>query len=1165
MSLNRVKWVGHLIRVLLCLAIVVMLLQGLTQPTSVYAGCGGGDFPSVSQPINTYGIDSKTPQSNEPVNLATGDYTYQHQDLFIIGRGLPLKIERTYNSGDSYDGPFGRGWTFNYNVNVSKIGNMESIVIMLEDGYRSIFKADIDNYLPPYGRYKKLVNTFGGSVTLFLKDGTSYMFDLKGKMNAILDNNSNVISFEYDENGNLTKVIDPSKRILSFSHDSSGRITGIADWSGRTWKYVYDAVGNLVQYVDPMGNQIKYAYDNKHCMTSIIDALGRQIVTNIYNDQGQVVKQIDALGSATSFNYDKNKRSTTETDQLGYKTVYAYDIHSFQTGKTDALGNTTTFSYDNNGNRNSITDANGHMTRYEYDKNGNVIQIVDSMGNAKEMTYDSNNNLTSLVNSQKQKSIFEYDKHSNLIKYVNPAGKVTTFDHDIVGQLSAVTLSSSSQMKFSYNKFGNCTSITDALGNSSKYDYDDIGNLIKSTDANGNSTSYTYDSLNQLVKVVDALGGSVNYKYDTTGNMISMTDANSHTTNYKYDNAGNLIALADALGNTTTYSYNSVGNRISVVDANGRKTNFAYDALNRISEITYSDNSMIKYGYDPIGNIISIEDQHGVSSYQYNALGFLTNIENPDNNTISYIYDSLGNRTGLTYPNGKTVNYSYDLLNRLAKFTGWNNDSTEYSYNDDNNLIKTIYPNNTSTVYSYDKGERLQKIVNSKGIDLISSFEYSLDAIGNRVKVIEKFNPEIISKANANKMDSPAMQVSVETILNELRRTGSITTDYQYDKLNRLSKVAYPANVAIDYKYDPMGNRTSMVINAEKNNDTVNYTYDDCDRLIKAGYANYSYDANGSLIEKSNANMTIAKYSYDPANRLIRADLKKTLQEPFNLGSWLMSLFSNKAEDKYKDITANYECDAVGNRISKSITSDNKTETNHYIWDIASAIPQVLTEENGNSTANYIRGNSLTSMVDTDGVLSYYYADGLCSIRNLTNNKGNILSAQLYDPFGQPYLANARDNSYLFAGEQMDNEGLIYLRARYYDPGIGRFIAKDPFAGFVYSTQNQNRYSYANNNPICFIDPSGYCSKTSDESLCKLAQAFGKYGTTVINMTGFVGATLISTHGTASVGAAVAFAGAPAITALALGAFGIGFAVGYAIAEGTGLGNIIGSQLEGFF
>jgi RHS repeat-associated protein len=106
---------------------------------------------------------------------------------------------------------------------------------------------------------------------------------------------------------------------------------------------------------------------------------------------------------------------------------------------------------------------------------------------------------------------------------------------------------------------------------------------------------------------------------------------------------------------------------------------------------------------------------------------------------------------------------------------------------------------------------------------------------------------------------------------------------------------------------------------------------------------------------------------------------------------------------------------------------------------------------------------------------TYELPDGLGSVRQLADSQGYLVQRYDYSPFGEMAASEGkRTNALRYAGEQWDSDaGLLYLRARWYDPSVGRFTTPDPFPGFVVLPQTQNPYVYVNNNPINLTDPSG--------------------------------------------------------------------------------------------
>jgi RHS repeat-associated protein len=180
-------------------------------------------------------------------------------------------------------------------------------------------------------------------------------------------------------------------------------------------------------------------------------------------------------------------------------------------------------------------------------------------------------------------------------------------------------------------------------------------------------------------------------------------------------------------------------------------------------------------------------------------------------------------------------------------------------------------------------------------------------------------------------------------------------------------------------------------------------------------------------------------------------------------------------KDKKQTTVLRFTYDGDGIRTGKSVTSRTKTESAQYLWDINHGLPQVLTESDGKGTALYSYGLGLISMADPRKGQMYYQYDGLGSVRSLSDRKGMTRGLYAYDAFGKPLISASHvDNDFQFTGEQMDTEtGLIYLRARYYDPETGRFISRDPFAGSGPFTPSLNRYTYVCNNPNRFVDRTG--------------------------------------------------------------------------------------------
>jgi RHS repeat-associated protein len=403
------------------------------------------------------------------------------------------------------------------------------------------------------------------------------------------------------------------------------------------------------------------------------------------------------------------------------------------------------------------------------------------------------------------------------------------------------------------------------------------------------------------------------------------------------------------------------------------------------------------------------------------------------------------------------------------------------------------YPNGVTTEYSYDQNNRLIKQVNKVRRGIISQYEYTLDAAGNRVQVKEKYDYAFSKEMREQGVGE--VYAGVNDISRQKDKNSkdgiSLVTTYAYDPLNRLTSVKYPLGNTVTYSYDPMGNRMSMVSKLGKISSTTSYTYDAGDQLLSAGKTSFAYDNNGNMIQKTEQGKTTT-YAYDGSNRLSTVTLSQSsghrmagLENSVNENDAETSRDSvnekdtgasrNAGKGKAKTTTVHFTYDGDGVRTGKSVTTQSKTDATQYLWDINHGLPQILTESDAKGTALYSYGLGRISMADPRKGPMYYQYDGLGSVRSLTDRKGMTKGLYAYDAFGKPLIsASLVDNDFQYTGEQVDDEtGLIYLRSRYYDPEIGRFISRDSFPGFDTSTQSLNRYTYVQNNPVVYTDPSG--------------------------------------------------------------------------------------------
>ncbi len=197
----------------------------------------------------------------------------------------------------------------------------------------------------------------------------------------------------------------------------------------------------------------------------------------------------------------------------------------------------------------------------------------------------------------------------------------------------------------------------------------------------------------------------------------------------------------------------------------------------------------------------------------------------------------------------------------------------------------------------------------------------------------------------------------------------------------------------------------------------------------------YTWDSNGNLLSNG-----VNTYSYDYANRLT---------------SVVGALSSSS-----------YVYNGLGDRLQQTVDG---VPTN-YTLDLNNSLTQVLDDEN----ATYLYGLGRIGAYEPDGYWQYYLGDALGSVRQTTDAVNAITMTRSYAPFGAVTSSAGDRRPFGFTGEENDLTELVYLRARYYDPNTGRFINRDSYAGSLTNPASQHRYTYTENNPVNYTDPSGH-------------------------------------------------------------------------------------------
>lgn len=535
---------------------------------------------------------------------------------------------------------------------------------------------------------------------------------------------------------------------------------------------------------------------------------------------------------------------------------------------------------------------------------------------------------------------------------------------------------------------------------------------------------------------------SYNYKNYASDGYIVKTDPNGQELKYHYDDFNNLQALELSSHNPVPryeFKYDLTNQLDDISYTLGAteitRTDFSYDVLDRLSRVNeFGVSNLLEFGYDAL---------HRLNWIKYPG-------ENEAASAVCYAYDADGRLLTVgRIATGGTANAEQCLSHAETKLTS-------YAYEAGTGRLKTInYANGTRTEQSYYANTgQIESVGHYNGTNLI-------------YKDIFTYYPNSHLYQN----------ISRETLSETVSKT------YSYDGYERLTeiienKLGDPKDYITRYQYDAFGNRTYKFEivqqdNVQQSYIETQYEYQlNSNRLHKlhtrssasGAYTlleTLSYDAAGRITERTHASQGITRYNFDDRGLLTAVTLKA---------------------DTVQANTTAYSYDALGIRKSKTVNG----VTTYYVTANIFGFPRVLMEYQqgasaytlGSAVASYVYGGSQQLIEESAGQQLFKLHDGIVgSVTHELNISGAVVNEYAYSAFGQQSMVNNGATGlkqYGYTGEEYDaSTGLLYLRARYYDAELGRFISADPYWGRLDEPVSQNRYIYVHGNPLGFTDPSG--------------------------------------------------------------------------------------------
>lgn len=768
----------------------------------------------------------------------------------------------------------------------------------------------------------------------------------------------------------------------------------IRDRYGNHINFTYDG-GRLEKISIPSGRFIEFTYDNQDRVISASDHTGRT-VTYHYDSSSNLDLVTYPDSTTESYTYDNFHKMLTMQDRRG-NTVFTntYDVLSRVDTQTLANGGVFQFAYTEDGHQKvveaSVTDPLGKVRHVVFHASGYPQFDTDAYGTPLARTYE-----------------FERDAAGQMTARIDPLGRRTEYDRDEVGDITEIR---------------ELAGTADEVATQYTYTNDGWHQLASVTDPLGHTTSFSYTT-GCLTKVEDALGHATRITCNSVGQPVQITDALNHSTQIGYDGY-DVYTVTDPLSRTVTYYRDDRGRVVGVMDPQGHIQQTGFDVMGRVNRTTDANGFVHQYGYDNNGNLTSFLDPtgHGVT-WEYDTSNRLITRTDALSKAESWTYDE-GDKV-LTYVDrmSQTTTYSYDDAGRLEQLEDGGSRTVDYVYDAADRIVSVTDSDTGAIEWTWDALDRLEQEDSPQGV-----VNYTYDDAGRR----------------------QTLQIGSGTV-----------TNYDYDIANRLTEITRGAET-VEFAYDNANRRTQLTL---PNGIEAAYGYDSASQLTSLAYSkssspigDYSYSYNsvgqrtnttGSFASDALPTATASDYSYNNANQLtggngitptyddngsmLTDDQGRTLA--WNARRQLVEIVDGIS------IVANFEYDALGRRIKKTIGAEPQVE---YLHDGANPIQEVQ----GLDARTILTGAGIDERFARDDVggRTYFLTDALGSTAALTDDDGDVTQQYAYDPYGNVTLSNplsVLNNPYQYTGRENDGTGLNYYRARYYSPGMSRFVSEDP-------------------------------------------------------------------------------------------------------------------------
>ena len=1004
---------------------------------------------------------------------------YVATDLSVSAPGLPKLISSYKYKGYRIDTSTGKSFGFSTQEILDRernrktivkfiqldglVGNVESTLVLqrLRDGTQ----AEISKSKSSFSLSRRLGSPLDGGFTpeilrVRLDRTESANFDLKSESLG-----GQIDEFLYDDNGNPTKIW------TRFSDGTGSETSNRYSDNLVDWHLARLNESTVTQFSPGKPSQTRraqFAYSSR---------------------TGQLSKEVSLSGSAleSTIEYERDvfgnkvaSRTTVKSGETLRTSRVKYDsLGRFPVSTTNNLGHTSGAEFDEVSGAITIRfDPNGLRQIVRYDSLQRVRQEVDSAGvvTATQTDFVSTGAWAFTITKQVgdlPPTVSAHDAAGRLRRQSSTGfeGKpvITEYEYDALGRLTRSTIPrfKGDQGRFTVRR------------------YDELDRQVEERRPDGATLLTRYEGLKTTTR--DSLKREASIKKDVRGRTILTVDPLKGRTQFEFDAAGKATRVVNALGHVSRAEYNVAGQRTALEDPTLGRWTYKYNGFGELTEQTDARGEVVSLKYDGLGRLVERRSKSDVSSYEFdrgpNAVGRLVAVKSSQGATRTIGYDGFG-RIGMielqVRDDRSRIEQRYDELSRP---------------------LERKYSSGLIVANDYDRYGFWRRVLVTGHAQVKSAWEsLGIDALG---RVTEERLGNGVVNAQTFNLDSGRLTASssrsahgtliqdftldydlVGNLLERADRANRRTERFEYDGLNRITVASQLMGARVTVDYDPLGNIL------QKSN-TGTYEYCDGERTrtlcglqdASGAKSTFSYDPAGNMLQFGNK-----KLSYDAEGRVTSIAEGQRNHSSFRYGAEgeLIIQQSRSGETRF-EVTYLGDTEIVREayappftptpertRVRHFITAPTGTlgffETTYWHFPLRHAAPM---------NSMLIMDNPLRSS-EVSTSMTYFVKDQLGSLRATLNESGDVLDRFDYDPWGkrrqttQSAFFSVRQG---YTGhEHLDNLDLVHMGGRVYSPTLARFVSPDPFIQYAGYSQSHNRYSYVLNNPLRYIDPTGYWS-----------------------------------------------------------------------------------------